>query len=117
MKKEMYPERNAEIVRRRKSGEWPHAIARAMGLSHNAVIGVCNRAGLSKPENYRAEVLRGEELSAAILCDDSVREIRARRTVGRPRHPGNTEDLAREFGVSVSTIVEVAKGKSWAHVQ
>ena len=39
--------RNAEIIRRRKAGEWPAEISRSMGLGRNTVIGVCYRAGLS----------------------------------------------------------------------
>lgn len=41
------PERNAEIIRRRKSGQAPIAIARDMKVSRNTVLGVCRRAGLT----------------------------------------------------------------------
>jgi hypothetical protein len=39
-------ERNAEIVRRRLAGEAPRQMAREMGISHNVVAGVLNRAGI-----------------------------------------------------------------------
>lgn len=47
------PERNAEIVRRRQAGQGPLQIAKELGVSHNAVVGVLYRAGLSAAEPGR----------------------------------------------------------------
>lgn len=50
---------------------------------------------------------RGERHGHAKLTDDQVREIRARRASGEP---GSV--LAKAFGVSPSTISQIASGKS-----
>lgn len=107
-------ERNAEIIRRRGAGEWPRAIARSMGLSHNVVIGVCNRAGLSGDAG-RKESLRGEALPGAKLSASEVRAIR--REYSRSSREHGSGALARRFGVDPKTIRLVVAGATWAHIK
>jgi hypothetical protein len=106
-------ERNAEIIRRRKAGEWPRAIARSMGLSPNAVIGVCNRAGLSGMSGH-AECPRGESSPRAKLTEEIVRSLRARY---KPRDPVNSfAAMAREFGVDRDVVRKCVVRLTWAHI-
>jgi hypothetical protein len=105
--------RDAEIVRRRQAGEWPRAIARAMGLTHNVVIGVCYRAGLSNQDNARKENLRGEQCPHAVLTEEAVRTIR-RDFVP---HLVTVPALAKRFGVHKRTIEYILYAGGWAHVQ
>jgi hypothetical protein len=75
-------ERNAEIVRRRKDGQWPRQIADEMGLpSKNIVIGVCNRAGLAVPGAYR---IAAEEYRAG-LPPNPPKPVRTRRQISNAR--------------------------------
>lgn len=104
--RERFPERNAEIVRRRKAGEWPRAIARSMGISHNVVIGVCNRAGLSGPAGHM-ECRR--KLSAA-----DVAVIRRDYLPFDPK--AGASALARRFGVTRRNISLIVMGRTWKHV-
>lgn len=53
--------------------------------------------------------VRGEAVHSARLTESAVRAIRA--SVGIPRR-----ELARQHGVSVSTITTVLAGRSWRHV-
>ena len=103
--------RNAEIIRRRKAGEWPTDIAKAMGLSRNVVIGVCNRAGLCDWEagSKMSRGHPGETHWKAKLTVEQVREIRRRG--GAPYR-----ELSKEFGVSEKTIGQVFRGETWASV-
>ena len=59
----------------------------------------------------RARRARGIETASARLDEDAVRAIRATQ----PYH-GRNEDLARDFGVSGTTIRRVILGKTWRHV-
>lgn len=99
--------RNAEIVRRRKAGEWPTDIAKAMGLSRNVVIGVCNRAGLCGEWHGTQE----SPNPIIKLNVEKDREIRRRYWAGET---GRT--LGEEFGVSQVAISNVCTGKTWAWV-
>lgn len=58
--------RNAEIVRRRRRGEFPWKITKEMGLSRNTVIGACHRAGIVKADNRRATEARFAERGASV---------------------------------------------------
>lgn len=57
---------------------------------------------------------RGETSGGAKLTDDAVREIR-RRYIDKNRY-SNARELAEQFGVSSSTIVAVARHRTWKHV-
>lgn len=113
------PERNAEIVRRRQAGEWPTEIAKAMGLSRNAVIGVCYRAGLSSPDTdttiaCRLMTPRGEAAPNVILTESEVRAIRQEYA---PWSGDNgAAALARRYGVAPSTVQGIVYRRSWRHV-
>lgn len=121
-------ERNAEIVRLKKAGKQPREIAKLMGMTRNAVIGVTNRAGLSSADfdqsDYMRELYasgeikpnppRGEAAWNAKLRDDDVLAIR-RDCLPFSRTNG-VAALAERFGVSVSCISHVVNGHSWAHV-
>lgn len=113
------PERNAEIVRRREAGEWPTEIAKALGISRNAVIGVLNRCGKCTADVDRSAIMkrfgvRGEASGAAKLTEAEVRAIR------REYQPYDAElgrnALARRYGVGVSTIHRITMGDGWKHV-
>lgn len=108
--------RNAEIVRRRRAGEWPRAIARSLGLSHNVVIGVCNRAGLSGPAGH-AETLRGEETPNSKLTEGAVAALRRDYVPGVNRwRRGNLAELAVKYGVSATVAWLAVRRKTWKHV-
>lgn len=57
-------------------------------------------------------VLPGESHPSAKLTDAKVRELRRRVAAGEL-----IRDLAPEYGVSVTTIREVASGKRWSHIE
>lgn len=69
MAEERFAERNAEIRRRRLDGQGPLQIAREMGVSSNAVLGVCYRAGLSsaEPRPARSASVKEQSTSGAGL--------------------------------------------------
>ena len=115
----LFPVRNAEIVARRRAGEWPSDIAQAMGISRNVVIGVCNRAGLASAEVDRSAAMAGKTPSGADhhkakLTPADVAAIRARYQP-RSRTNGMTA-LAHEYGVVPMTIYAVVKGLTWRQV-
>ncbi len=56
-------------------------------------------------------VSRGEANGNALLTDDTVRAIRARWAAG-----DRGTDIARELGVSPSSVCGVVRGKTWSHV-
>lgn len=56
--------------------------------------------------------LRGEEHLSARLTEEKVRQIRA-----IPGYQGVLKDLAAEHGVSVKTISNIRKRKTWRHIQ
>jgi hypothetical protein len=62
-------ERNAEIVRRRLTGEWPTDIAKSMGLSRNTVIGVCWRHELSV---HGAQYIAAREKHAKMTLEQAI---------------------------------------------
>lgn len=112
--------RNAEIIRRRKAGQYPSDIARAMDLTRNTVIGVCWREGLTfndrqESSNAHRMAVRGENCRQAKLTDEAVREIR-RNYVYLSRGSGMPA-LAKKYGVAVNAIRRVLIGKTWKHVE
>lgn len=56
-------------------------------------------------------VLRGEAHGRAVLCEDSVRRIRAMHSAGATK-----QSLADRFGVHRAQIRRVVTFKSWKHV-
>lgn len=69
----------------------------------------------SKGRGTIPPALRGEDNSAAKLTNAQVREIRARYT--RYQRGGTTlRTLAAEFGVSMSLISQIVRGKTWTHL-
>jgi hypothetical protein len=69
------------------------------------------------PAQNRADALtsgrlaRGERSRAAVLTADDVREIRRLAIPGAKR-----ADIAARFGITVSTVGNIAAGWSWRHV-
>lgn len=60
--------------------------------------------------------LRGEQHGMAKLTEAQVREIRALGAAGCKKKDVTGRELARRFGVSVSTISVILTGKKWQHV-
>lgn len=56
---------------------------------------------------------RGELVHGAKLTTDKVREIRASNWF----RYGEQSRLARRFGVSVTTINKIVRGRQWKHVE
>lgn len=56
---------------------------------------------------------KGEAQGIAKLTDEGVRIIRA----SIPRGLWNTKDAAQVFGVTQSTISQIARGRGWEHVK
>lgn len=111
-------ERNAEIIRRRRAGEFPTDIAKALGVSRNAVIGVCHKAGLHRFDqqaSLKRHASRGEARHNALLTEETVGLIRSEYR--RHSRDSGAVALARRFGVRPQTVWAVITGKSWAHVQ
>lgn len=112
--------RNEEIIRRRKAGEWPSDIYRAMGLSRNVVIGVLNRAGMCSPDTDRGEACakyaaRGSARPNAILHERTVTEIRER--FKKSSRIDGARSIARDLGINYRTVLWAATGRSWTHVE
>lgn len=64
-----------------------------------------------KGRGYVPVAPRGERQNLAKLTEEKVVRIRAARAAG-----GRPKDLAVEFGVSPTCIVDVCKRKTWKHV-
>lgn len=62
----------------------------------------------------RGRTSRGARHYKAKLDRARAAEIRARYRPGRPRHPGNGEDLMAEFGIGKSTLYRVLRRELWA---
>ena len=56
--------------------------------------------------------LRGEDAAPAVLTETQAREIIARRAAGE-----KLTDLSRRFGVSESAISQLARGRTWRHLE
>lgn len=67
-------------------------------------------AGNSRDRVLHGNSLPGELNHQAILTDDAVRRIRALKGTQPYRH------IARQFGVSFTTIQKVMSGEGWRHV-
>lgn len=67
------------------------------------------RGNLGKPksEEHRLAIARGK----ARLTEDQVREIKRRLAAG-----DLTRALAEEFGVHISSISNIRRGRSWSHI-
>lgn len=111
-------ERNAEILRRRRAGEFPSDIAKSMGLSRNAVIGVCGRAGVAlfdRRASLSKHISRGEGHGRAKLTADAVRA--ARLECAPYSRASGLSALARKYGVSRDAMEKAVSGQTWAHVR
>jgi transcriptional regulator with XRE-family HTH domain len=100
-------ERNAEIIRRRLAGEWPADIAEALDLTRNAVIGVCNRAGLAERNRENRAVARARERRRGAGPRHrklSASEIATIQALYRGRGGPTQEAIAQRFGVTPQTI-------------
>ena len=71
-----------------------------------------------KATKMRCHNTKGEASGRAKLTNEDVRAIRQRyqRGHGGNGTPGNSQELAMEFGVSTRTILQVARGQTWTHV-
>lgn len=66
---------------------------------------------------HRCTPRPGEANGRAVLDEDAVRDVRRRYRKGRPgADPGNSRDLAAEFGVHVNTIRAIVRREIWDHV-
>ncbi len=59
---------------------------------------------------------RGEEINTNKLTPEQVLEIRKRRFVGNRFSPGNSAELASEFGVSLALINAIGNRYCWKHI-
>ena len=59
----------------------------------------------------------GERNRSSKLTAEKVRAIRAEYWGGKRASPSNAVELAAKYGVNRGTIVMVALGRSWTHVQ
>jgi hypothetical protein len=112
-------ERDAEIIRRRKAGEWPTEIARELGLTRNTVIGALNRAGMCSADVDRSAIakrfnpppLRGDQHPAAKL---TASEVAAIRREFKPRDPDfGGSALAARYGVHPCHLSAIVHGRRW----
>jgi hypothetical protein len=71
-----------------------------------------NRADMVAKGRRRTVTARGEQHRNARLSAEDVREIRARYAMGE----GSCARLAREFGVSATTVHLIVRGRAWRHV-
>lgn len=55
---------------------------------------------------------RGEGVASAVLNDKLAKRIRQMTSVKRFSY----SEIAKRFGVSQSTVAQIATGKSWRHV-
>lgn len=61
---------------------------------------------------------RGERCGLSKLTEQDVQNIRATWIPGRGRwHRGNARELAETYGVSMDTIWQAARGKTWNHAE
>lgn len=104
----MNEDRNAEIIRRRDEGEPFVAIARSLGITKSAAIGVYHRRFKTR---YVRVIARGEEVGSAKLTDAAIIEIRRLRAAGE-----KLMVLGALYGVHFSTISMICRRRSWAHI-
>lgn len=76
-----------------------------------AHLSVGTRADNSADMVSRGRQARGSRSGSSRLTEREVVEIRARRTDGALQR-----DLAAEYGVSRTTISQIANGKTWTHI-
>lgn len=94
------PEENvADMVAKGRYATERRALGLARGERHGSV---------TRPERLK----RGADVHGAVLTEDVVRAIRARLAAGDRTHAA----VGAEFGVSRSTVTNVARGKTWRHV-
>lgn len=112
-------ERNAEIIRRRRRGDYPWQIGEALGISRLVVIGVCNRAGICKRDADAAKMARDTakghpNKGRSPLCAADVITIRARYRWHS--NENGTQAIANDYGVSKVAIWNIVQRLSWKHV-
>lgn len=103
-----FPERNAEIIRRRKAGELPRHIAKTMGITRNVVIGVLGRAGLCEPDGQRTGAAKGSEVGTSKLTEEAVRIIRD----GGEYY----KIVAERYGIAEDYVFQIRRREVWKHV-
>lgn len=66
---------------------------------------------------HRSTPKPGESNGRAVLTETIVQSIRVRYRRGKPGvDPGNSRELAVEFGVHVNTIRAIVRREIWSHV-
>lgn len=87
----------------------------ALGFRHSAVsrrkMSVSHRGVPMSPERRAIMGSKGEKHPSAILTDRIVLSIKTRLCLGEKQAM-----LASEFGVTKTTLNDIAAGRSWAHV-
>jgi hypothetical protein len=64
-----------------------------------------------KAKGGYSQMPRGGNSSRALLCEEEVREMLERRLGG-----AKLKELAADYGVDITTVSVIAKGKNWAHL-
>lgn len=101
------------------NGEPPSQMHEASHMCHNGHLGCVNPDHLCwmlpvENTRYKKEndgILQGERHPGARLTEENVREIR--KLYGRVP----SGELAKKYGISRSYMWEIAKKKSWRHVE
>lgn len=73
------------------------------------IVGIAARCAIDPTES------QGEKNGHSKLTDEQIQEIRFRYSRVSYR-VSNSEELAREFGVSSVQILKIAKGRAWKHL-
>jgi DNA-binding NarL/FixJ family response regulator len=101
-----------QIMAALETGRSGRSIAEEFGISSSMVSAIKHGRAWSAldpelPARLAEKPQRGKALSAA-----QVAEIKQRLRVG-----GSSRKVAAEFGVSASTVLAIARGKTWAKVE
>lgn len=59
---------------------------------------------------------KGSANANARLTEDGVRYLRQHYKPGYPYHPGNIQELADKFGITVGQVWNIARRKQWTHL-
>ncbi len=109
--------RNAEIIRKRKAGEFPHNIAQEMGLTKNTVIGVCWRAGIIKDDRLEAfreawkvsPHRKGRPKGAKAYKVGEGLKKHIRNIYRRHSRDFSAAEIARNYGLHATTVYAILK--------
>ncbi len=101
------PEQHAALVRMAAAGLTGSEIAKALGVTRNAVMGRAHRTGVVLPMDERkAAICEAVWAARQKLSDAQVETIQRRRGAGE-----KIVALAAEYGVSGACISMVANGR------